>query len=229
MPRADVLTCVSKDMVQQYATVFPGSRHVHAYNIIDADSYPPVQGKLDDPWMRGPRYHTIVAAGSLEPWKGFAELIEAMTQVVRTVPDARLTILGEGSQRTALQARIDALDLGNNIRLHGNVEDPLNYFTQAGTFVLSSHVEGLPNVLVEAMLCGCTPVAANCPTGPREVLQDGRYGYLIPVNAPEALAEGILRSIAAPTPPEALSEAIREFRADSVIRRHADILGIERM
>lgn len=229
MPRADALTCVSKDMVQQYATVFPGSRHVHAYNIIDADSYPPVQGKSDDPWMAGAPRCTIVAAGSLEPWKGFAELIEAMTQVVQAVPDARLTILGEGSQRAHLQSRINALDLSENVRLRGNVDDPLNYFAQAGTFVLSSHVEGLPNVLVEAMLCGCTPVAADCPTGPREVLQDGKYGYLVPVNDPEALAEAILQSIDAPIPSEALSEAIREFRADDVISRHADILGIKRM
>ena len=228
MPRADALTCVSKDMVDQYKTIFPGSRHVCAYNIIDTDfSSAAVSLSHDDGWLSDARTLNVVAAGMLEPWKGFMTLIDAMSLVVRSEPNARLLILGEGSQREALQHRIDELGLANNVRLHGNVEDPLNYFARANTFVLSSLLEGLPNVLVEAMLCGCTPVATDCPTGPREVLQDGRYGYLVPLNDPDAMAAAILQSFATPVSADVLNEAIRDFRADNVIRRHAEILGVD--
>ncbi len=70
---------------------------------------------------------------------------------------------------------IKRLNLENSVFLLGNVNNPLKYFLRADVFVLASSVEGLPNVLVEAMLCGCTPVSTNCPTGPKEVLQDGKY------------------------------------------------------
>ncbi len=228
MPRADALTCVARDMVDQYRSVFPSARHVHAYNIIDRESYPVVR-ETNDEWLMQPRTRNIVAAGMLEPWKGFIELIEAMSVVVRSEQDVRLMILGEGSQRADLQNRIDELGLSDHICLRGNVADPLNYFARAGTFVLSSHVEGLPNVLVEAMLCGCTPVAANCPTGPREVLKDGAYGYLTPMKDPAALAVGILSALRSPVSADQLTEAIQEFRAEDVVRRHADILGIEQL
>lgn len=227
MPRADVLTCVSKDMVDQYRQIFSSSRHVCVYNIVgDAES--PAVANRTNSRSSLPRDHVyrIVAAGALEPWKGFADLIDAMSIVVRSA-DAHLTILGEGSQRSALQSRIDDLGLSDSVVLYGNVEDPLNYFSRSDTFVLSSYLEGLPNVLVEAMLSGCTPVSTDCPTGPREVLQDGRYGYLVPLNDPAALAAGILQSFESPISNDDLQDAIQEFRVDNVLKRHAELLGVD--
>ena len=68
-------------------------------------------------------------------------------------------------------------------------------YKNSDVFVLSSYVEGLPNVLVEAMMCGCTPVSTDCPTGPREVLQDGKYGYLVPTHSPEELAYAVIKAL----------------------------------
>jgi glycosyltransferase involved in cell wall biosynthesis len=93
-------------------------------------------------------------------------------------------------------------------------------------FVHASYVESLCNVLVEAMMCGCTPVSTGCPTGPREVLQGGKYGYLVPVKDPEAMAAGIERALESPIPKHLLREAIKPFSEHAVLKRHFEILEI---
>ena len=135
-------------------------------------------------------------------------------------------ILGDGPLRTELEALIVELDLSKVVSLLGYVENPLKYFARADVFVLSSHVEGLPNVLVEAMMCGCTPVSTDCPTGPREVLQNGKYGYLVPMRDPVAMAAGIVQALDHPIPRDILAEAVRPFEESAVLGRHFDILGI---
>lgn len=225
--RADALTCVSQDMVAQYRQVFPDARHVCVYNIVDQ---PAARAKMlepvDDGWFPDRARPLIVAAGTLAPWKGFDDLIRAVALLTRAGHEVRLVILGEGEARRILEALIADLGIADRIRLPGRVANPLKYFARSDIFVLSSHVEGLPNVLVEAMLCGCTPVATDCPTGPREVLQDGRYGYLVRVGDPESLAQGILHALDRPIPREALAEAIAPFEQQSVIRRHFALLGL---
>ena len=74
---------------------------------------------------------------------------------------------------------------------------------------------------------GCTPVATDCPTGPREVLQDNRYGYLVPVGDRDALAAAIIDALDHPIAPELLAEAVRPFEESAVIARHFELLGIE--
>jgi glycosyltransferase involved in cell wall biosynthesis len=119
------------------------------------------------------------------------------------------------------------LGLSDNILLQGFVDNPLKYFAGADVFVLSSHVEGLPNVLVEAMMCGCTPVSTDCPTGPREVLHDGKYGYLVPMRDPDAMAAGIEQALDKPIPEQLLAEAIAPFEENAVIERHFEVLGLK--
>ena len=106
------------------------------------------------------------------------------------------------------------------------MENPLKYYAQSDVFVLSSLVEGLPNVLVEAMMCGCTAVSTDCPTGPREVLRDGKFGYLVPVRDPEAMAAAIQKALDYPTPASLLAEAVSPFEVNTVIDRHFEVLGL---
>ena len=108
------------------------------------------------------------------------------------------------------------------------VENPLKYFAHADVFVLSSLLEGLPNVLVEAMMCGCTSVATDCPTGPREVLQDGKYRYLVPVRDPAPMAAAILKALDELTPTERLAEAVTPFGEQRIIDEHCRLLGLPR-
>lgn len=227
MYRANALTCVSKDMVEQYHQVFRSPPHVCVYNIVDDyHSRQKMKEVVDDHWFVSKTDSMIVAAGMLEPWKGFSDLILAMKELTKS-KKAKLAILGDGSMREELQSLIDELGLQSSIKLFGNVENPFKYFCRADIFVLSSYVEGLPNVLVEAMMCGCTPVSTDCPTGPREVLQSGKFGYLVPVRNPCAMAEGIEKAIENPISIDLLQEAIVPFSEDEVVNRHFDILGIQ--
>lgn len=226
MPRANALTCVSKDMVDQYRLVFKSPPHVCIYNIIgDNHSQKKLNEAVDEEWFTEKSEPILVAAGSLVPWKGFSDLIRAMRALLNT-RRAKLIILGDGPLRAELQALIKELDLGHAVKLLGYVDNPLKYFSRADIFVLSSHVEGMPNVLVEAMMCGCTPVSTNCPTGPRELLLDGKYGYLVPVSDPIAMAAGIEKAIDHPIPDSLLRDAVKPFAEHEVIERHFDVLGI---
>ncbi len=226
MWRATALTCVSKAMVDQYRTLFRNAPHACIYNIVDTPAARArIAEPVDHPWFTNRAMPTLVAAGQLEPWKGFFDLIAAVHIVAQKQP-VRLAIFGEGAQRAALQAQIDALGMNDSIRLEGHVVNPLKYFAHADAFVLSSHLEGMPNVLIEAMLAGCTPVATDCPTGPREILESGRYGYLVPMKDPIALAAGVEKALLDPINPDILAEATKPFQEDAVLAEHFRLLGI---
>jgi glycosyltransferase involved in cell wall biosynthesis len=226
--RADALTCVSKDMVRQYKTIFPTLSHVDIYNIVD-DKYSRkrMREPIDHEWFDDKSIPILIAAGRLASWKGFADLILAI-KVLSKLRKVRLLILGDGPLRAELTQLIIDLELSEMVQLLGYVENPLKYFFNADVFVLSSHVEGLPNVLVEAMMCGCTPVSTDCPTGPREVLGDEVYGYLAPVANPRALAASIEQALRCPIPTKKLRKAVLPFSESSVIARHFNVLGIKK-
>lgn len=226
MWRADALTCVSKDMVEQYRCVFDYPPHVCVYNIVgDRHSRLRMQEPVEHEWFLRKDCPVLVAAGTLTTRKGFADLIRAMKEVSlrRRI---RLVILGDGPLRSELETLIVDLCLSDVVNLLGFVDNPLKFFARADVFVLSSYVEGLPNVLVEAMACGCTPVSTDCPTGPREVLQDNKYGYLVPVRDPVAMAAGIEKALESPVPKNLLREAIKPFSEHEVVKRHFEVLGI---
>jgi len=227
MPKIDVLTCVSKDMVKQYEEIFIKTKHTCVYNIIvDKESKKRIIEDIpekDQYLFQGGSI--IIAAGMLEPWKGFSDLILSMSELLKS-KKAHLVILGEGSMKLELENLIQSLNLNDNITLLGYVANPLKYFRKADVFVLSSYVEGLPNVLIEAMMCGCTPVSTDCPTGPKEVLQNGKYGYLVPMRNPKALAKGIEEALSKPISKKLLDEAIEPFSEDNVISEHFKLLKI---
>lgn len=226
--RADALTCVSEDMVLQYRQVFKDPPHVAVYNIVDdPTSRERMTEPVEDAWFADRDRPIITAAGSLAPWKGFAELIEAAGMLRDRGRDVRLFIMGEGTERANLEALIDRLDLRDRVRLPGHTPNPLKYFARADVFALSSHVEGMPNVLVEALMAGCTVVSADCPTGPRELLRDGRYGYLVAPSDPVAMADGIEQALDRPIPAASTIEAILPFRQESVLQRHFSLLGLQ--
>jgi glycosyltransferase involved in cell wall biosynthesis len=132
---------------------------------------------------------------------------------------------GDGSLRREFLGLVDQLGLQKFVKLVGYVENPLKYFRNANTFVLPSHVEGLPNVLVEAMMRGYTPVATGCPIGPREVLQGGRFGCLVPVGDPAAMANAIVNALESPIAVHALEEAVGPFSETKVLQHHFKTLG----
>lgn len=228
MRRADALTCVSEDMAAEYRRLFPGGKHVAVHNIIvDEASRARTAEPVDHPWFVARDRPLIVAAGTLTVRKGFGDLIAALGLLRDRGREVRLAILGEGPLRGELEAQVEALDLGDRVWLPGRVDNVLRFFARADVTVLSSYSEGLPNVLVEAMLCGCTPVATDCPTGPREVLQNGAYGFLVPMRDPVAMADAIEAALDQPVPPDRLAEAVAPFATRAVLAKHYALLGLD--
>lgn len=146
------------------------------------------------PWFADDAPPVILAVGRLDPSKDYPTLIDAFARL-RAERDLRLIILGEGPLRSTLEARIKDLGLLDDIALPGWVDNPYAYMRQANVFVLSSSWEGLGNVLIEAMACGCPVVSTDCQSGPREILAGGCYGSLVPVGDAKALADAIDQSL----------------------------------
>jgi glycosyltransferase involved in cell wall biosynthesis len=140
---------------------------------------------------KGPK---VIAIGTLKEQKGFPLLLSAFVNV-RQLADARLLVLGEGPLRGELEALRSRLGLDGAVDMPGFVADPYPYLAKADVFVLSSAWEGFGNVIVEALACGTKVVSTDCPSGPREILVDGRYGKLVPVGDAGALAQAILAAL----------------------------------
>jgi GalNAc-alpha-(1->4)-GalNAc-alpha-(1->3)-diNAcBac-PP-undecaprenol alpha-1,4-N-acetyl-D-galactosaminyltransferase len=135
---------------------------------------------------------TFLAIGRLNPQKGFDVLIKAMTLVREQEPNWQLVILGEGDSRTNLEKLIEAQDQTNAIRLHGRVRNPWPWLLAANVFVLSSHSEGFPNALCEAMIAGVPVISTDCPSGPSDLIHNGEDGLLVTVNDVQSLADSML-------------------------------------
>jgi glycosyltransferase involved in cell wall biosynthesis len=148
----------------------------------------------------------ILGVGRLTVQKDFPTLIRAFARV-RQKRNARLLILGEGELRSELNALVAELGLQADVALPGFVENPFVFMRHASLFVLSSAWEGFGNVLVEAMACGMPVVSTDCPSGPAEILQNGKWGRLVPVGDVQALSEALLATLEESTHPDVAARA----------------------
>jgi glycosyltransferase involved in cell wall biosynthesis len=165
----------------------------------------------------------VLAVGSLIPVKNYPLLLSAFAQLLRSRA-ASLLILGEGPERDRLRLLAKKLGIADRVALAGVTIDPAPYYASADVFALSSNSEGFGNVLVEAMDHGLTPVSTDCPTGPREILDHGRYGYLIPCDDADALAAALDRALASPLPPDLLKARAQELSGSRIIDEYLELL-----
>jgi glycosyltransferase involved in cell wall biosynthesis len=133
---------------------------------------------------------TIINVGRLAEQKDQQTLIQAFAKV-RSRRTCRLVILGEGEKRATLAALARKLGVGSDVSMPGFVANPYSWMRRSTVFVLSSKFEGLPTVLIEAMQCGVPVISADCPSGPAEILEDGRWGRLFQPGDVDALASAI--------------------------------------
>lgn len=129
-----------------------------------------------------------------------------------------MTILGEGPERRRLERLARELGLEEHVALPRFVDNPFAYMRRARPLVLSSTYEGFGNVLVEAMACGTPVVSTDCPNGPAEILEEGRWGHLAPVADPPAMARAMDEPV-----PDVRTRA-RAFSMDTVAGRYLDVL-----
>lgn len=153
------------------------------------------------PWLEaGAGAPVILAVGRLEPQKDYPTLLRAFG-ALRAARPARLLILGEGSQRGALEALIHGLGIAADVALPGHAPNPYAAMRRAAVFALSSRYEGLPTVLIEALALGARVVATDCPHGPAEIVAQAGVGTLVPPGDPAALAAALAQALDAPSPP----------------------------
>jgi len=192
--RADGLVAVARqledDLVENVGQERAKIRTI--YNpTLTPDFWEKSQASPDDASLIPEEGELILAVGRLWEQKDYPTLLEAFRRLRKSRPTANLLILGEGPDRRKLEKQIEAMGLNGAVKMPGFVSNPFPYMRKADLFVLSSKFEGLPNSLIQALACGCQIVSTDCPSGPREVLDGGTYGCLVPVGEVRRLAEGM--------------------------------------
>lgn len=152
---------------------------------------------------------TILAAGRLSPEKGFAVLVEAASEILRSDSTAGIVLFGEGEERIRLESRLDALGLRNRFVMPGFRSDLDSLVPAADVVVLSSFTEGLPNILLEASAAG-VPVVATVVGGCSEVVAHGETGLLVPSGQPASLAGAVSNLLRDPQLRRRMGDAGRE-------------------
>lgn len=158
----------------------------HRRKVVIPNPVPPLAIGKDTSDLPRPR---LLAAGRLTHQKGFDLLIEAFGKLAAQYPDWHLVIAGEGEERQALEAQRQSLGLSQRIHLPGFVADMGGLMAGSDLFVLPSRFEGFPNALCEAMAAGLAVIAADCPSGPGDILRSGEDGLLVEAENPTVLAQ----------------------------------------
>ena len=228
---ADGIVAVSDGVADDLASTsgIPRERITTIYNpIVGPDLAVMAQAPLDEPCFGPSAPPVILAVGRLDPQKDYPTLLRAFARL-RGKRALRLVIVGgksldnplHGEEISALAAR---LGVACDLILPGYKDNPFAYMARAKVFVLSSTREGLPGVLIQALGCGCPAVSTDCPSGPREILDGGRYGALVPVGDHAALAAAIEATLEKPIESAALKAWADNFSIDRAVDSYLRLL-----
>ncbi len=222
-PRAEAVVAVSEGVrgdMRRLLGVKAGQVRTIYNPIPSAEIWRQAQDEVSHPWFGDGEPPVILSVGREAPPKDYPTLVDALGIVRRSLP-ARLLILGSLSEayRSALIDQARAIGVENDLGFVNFDENPFRYMRRAGLLALSSLWEGLGMTLLEAMACGTPVVSADTPHGPREILEDGRWGKLAPVGDAPALAQAMVETLRGDRPTE---EALRSRAAEFSERRAAD-------
>ena len=170
----------------------------------------------------GPKGARIVTVGSMKAQKNHPLLLRAFVQLDR--PEARLIFVGDGAGRDAILALAQDLGVADRVILAGFHSDPTPFYKTADLFVLASDYEGFGNVIVEALACGTPVVSTDCPSGPGEILDGGRFGRLVRVGDAGAMAEAIQAALNAPADSDALTNRAADFAPAKAAEQYLRLL-----
>lgn len=169
----------------------------------------------------------LVAAGRLTEAKNYYLMLDAVKILDGNWPNKFvLDIYGEGELRGDLESYRDNLGIEKNVNFKGFVDDLQLRLSNYSVFVFSSNWEGFGNVLVEALTAGVPIVSTDCPSGPREILDNGRFGRLVPVGDAESFAAAIQETVLNPVSfsrNEIISH-LNDFRLSSVLKKYSDLV-----
>jgi len=224
-PWADHVTGNSRGVADDlsHVTGLPRERIKVLYNpVVTPELREKARAPLNHPWFEAGQRPVVLAVGRLTQQKDFPTLIQAFAEVRQARP-SRLVILGEGPDRPVLEALVKQLNLDDDVSMPGFVENPYAYMRRASLYVLPSRWEGLPTVLIEALYCGPPVIATDCPSGPREILADGRHGLLVPVGDVTALTQAIESGLAGRIP-RPTAESWRPYSLEVIVDQYINLL-----
>jgi len=187
------------------------------YNpVLPDDIFEKIGQTIEHPWFTPDSPPVLVTLGRLTAAKDYPNLLRAFALASRE-RKLRLLVLGDGTERARLEALAKSLEINHTVQFLGFVENPYPYLDQSDVFVLSSAWEGLSHVLIEAMACGLSIVSTDCRSGPAEVLENGKFGILVPVGDSTALAKGILEALQTTPDRESLQRRALDFTTNASI------------
>jgi glycosyltransferase involved in cell wall biosynthesis len=231
--QADVIVSVSQRLGDDLAEVtgIPRERITAIYNPVVGPEIEVLAAEpVDHPWFAPGEPPVILGMGRLSEQKDFPTLIRAFARV-RARRRIRLVIFGAArdpekteQRRGEIKALARQLKVGEDVDAPGFTPNPFAYMALAALFVLSSRYEGLPGVLIQALASGCPVVSTDCPSGPMEILDNGRWGPLVPVGDDAAIAAAIEQVLDDPLPAAALKARAREFSVDRAVQRYLEVL-----
>lgn len=225
--RADAVVAVSHGLAREFADVVGTAvdRLEVIHNLVVTDGLSErVEESVSHSWLAADRYAPVVlGVGRLQAQKDFSTLVRAFARLRRRRP-LRLVILGEGNEAAGLEQQVRQLGVEDDVDFPGFVSNPLAWMARADVFVLPSRSEAFGMVLVEAMASGCPVVSTDCPSGPREILDHGRYGALVPVGDDESMATEIERVLDHPPARTLLKEGAHRFTAEAGGQRYLELV-----
>jgi glycosyltransferase involved in cell wall biosynthesis len=177
--------------------------------------------KADDLWASRDGFR-IVTVGSMKAQKNHPLLMHAFAKLEN--PNARLMFVGIGAGEGVLRTLSIELGIADRVIFAGFYTDPTPFYMTADLFVLSSDYEGFGNVIVEALACGTPVVSTDCPSGPAEILEHGKYGSLVPVGDPDALAKAMEAALTAPCNADILKQRASDFNPTIAAKRYLELL-----
>jgi glycosyltransferase involved in cell wall biosynthesis len=214
-PKAHCVATVSAGLGDELARVInmPRAAIKTVYNpVVTEEMREQMEAASPHPWLIEGGPPVVCGCGSLHPRKGFDVLVRSFASLA-SEREARLIVVGTGRERSRLEALARDLGVAREVAFVGAVPNPLAYMAHAQLFVLSSTFEGLPTVLIEALACGTPVVSTDCPHGPREILDRGKYGALVPIGDHIALARAMTRTLDDPPDAAQLRERANAFTA----------------
>ena len=187
--------------------------------IITPEMFESAREPVVHPWFLPDTVPTVIFAGRMEKEKDLFTLLRAFA-LLRRRAECRLLILGDGSLRPELEAECQFLNLVNDVDMPGWVANPYAFLSRADLVVLSSTWDALPTILIEALALGTPVVSTDCGAGPREILQNGCLGPLVPPGNPSALSEAMYKTLNNSLPSDVLRESGHRYDAQQNADRY---------
>lgn len=223
-PRADRIIAISRGIKEELYNTFkvPRSGMRVIYNSIDPVAIENLSRESSpDAAVFNEGVPVFIACGSFKRAKNYPLLINSFARVVKEIP-AKLVIVGDGPQRQSLERLVAGLEIKEEVVFLGFKKNSFKYIARSDIFLLSSSWEGFGNVIIEAMACGVPVIATRCPSGPEEIITDGRDGLLVPTGDEAALAAAMMRLIKDSSLREMLSRNGRRRSEDFHLKKMID-------